>query len=81
MSVLVVTAALLLIQIHGAGNEDISINIEEISSIRQVLKGSTDMHENIRCVIVMSNGRTIGTREPCIEVIRQINKAYPDNEN
>jgi hypothetical protein len=73
-----VLVSLRLLLMHGANNEEIAINIGEISSIRQVLgtdEGDSYFHKEVKCVLVMTNGRFIGVREPCIEVIHKISDA------
>jgi len=62
--------------VHSPGGEEIAINSEEISSIRQVREDDQyHYHEDVHCVIVMTNGRAIGTAEVCREVIRLLAEA------
>jgi len=67
-----------LIFVHGPNNEEITLNVEEISSIRQVLHKDREddyFHEEVHCVVIMTNGRFIGLREKCIDVIHLISEA------
>ena len=79
-------AMMIFIFVHAAGGEEMGINVEEISSVRQIKheKGEKDpwYHENVNCVIVMSNGKFIGVAERCLDVIHLIaesDKAYREN--
>ena len=70
--------ALRLILVHGANHEEISLSVDEVSSIRQVLshrKEDDTFHKNVNCVIVMTNGRFIGVTEKCIDVIHLMSEA------
>jgi hypothetical protein len=68
-------ATLYLISVHGPGGQGIEINVREISSIRQV-REVADMHfsKDIRCIVIMTNGKFIGVMEDCQEVVRRIMK-------
>ena len=71
----IIAAAFRLITVHGPGGEEITLNIDEISSIRQVLTGNEDdsaFHRNVKCVVVMSNGRFIGAKESCLDIVHLI---------
>jgi hypothetical protein len=64
--------ALELIFVHAPGGQEIELNSTEISSIRQPHETEEHFADDVHCVIIMSNGRLIGTAETCAEVIKQI---------
>lgn len=74
--------ALHLILVHAPNGEDIHINIDEISSIRDPENDGTGqlMHRETNCIIGMTNGKFISTREPCKEIIKKlaIYNKYPE---
>lgn len=66
-----------LITVHSPAGHQIEVNIDEISSIREVITPEEYHSKNTRCVLVMANGRIIGTREHCNEIkgrIAEVNK-------
>jgi hypothetical protein len=75
-------ATLYLILVHGPGGQEIEINVREISSIRQV-RETADMHfsKDVRCIVIMTNGKFIGVTEECRTVVNKIAKLdEPDPE-
>jgi len=60
------------VMLHTPSGGDVSLNIREISSIRQIDKTEQHVHKDARCLIVMTNGKFVGVVETCIEVIRAI---------
>jgi len=60
--------------VHSPGGSDIALNSAEVSSIRQRAE-MPDQHEDVRCVIVMTNGLSIGVIETCREVINAMAEA------
>ena len=60
------------IQVHLPGGDRIDININEISSIRQPRDIDGYNAKDVNCVLIMTNGRQIGTTESCLEIIKQI---------
>ena len=55
-----------LVLVHAPNGDEIEINPNEISSIREPREaGDTAFHKGVRCVLVMTNGRFIGTAEDC----------------
>ena len=55
-----------LVLIHAPNGDEIEINPNEISSIREPREvGDAAFHKGVRCVLVMTNGRFIGTAEDC----------------
>ena len=68
-------ALLSLITVHAGNGDDMQLNTAEISSIRQP-RDITEGHwgPNIHCIIVMSNGKFIGTLEDCATIIRLLTK-------
>jgi hypothetical protein len=67
---------LLLIHVHGPdGQQEIEINVMEISSIRQVREGAEGhFSPGTNCVVYMSSGRFIPTSETCIDIIKLITR-------
>jgi hypothetical protein len=74
MNILLVLASFVLV--HGPGGTEVSVNIGEISSIRQVIGGRDPdaglHHKDVKCLVVMTNGKFIGTTETCIEILHMI---------
>ena len=74
MNILLALSTFILV--HGPGQLEVSVNTGEISSIRQVLHGKDEQsglhHKDIKCLIVMTNGKFIGTTETCLDVIQLI---------
>jgi len=71
--ILAAVLALYLIVVHGPDDHEIALNIEEISSFRDPGEaGSPHYGPKVHCVIVMANGRYIGTKEGCREVLQMI---------
>jgi hypothetical protein len=60
------------ILVHAPGGVDVSLHVEEISSIRKVAATGEHHHPDVKCVVVMTNGRFIGVVEPCVDVIKLI---------
>ena len=63
-----------LIHVHGPdGEQEIEVNVQEISSIRQPREG-TEGHlaEGTHCVLYMSNSKFISTAETCREIVKKI---------
>jgi len=55
-----------LVLIHAPNGDEIEINPNEISSIREPREaGDMAFHRGVRCVLVMTNGRFIGATEDC----------------
>jgi hypothetical protein len=70
LAILLVEAHFILV--HAPGGVDVSLNVEEISSIRKIADIGEHHHKDVRCVVVMTNGRFIGVVEPCMDVIKLI---------
>jgi len=65
--------------VYTPSGEEIILNVAEISSIRQ--PNDTDrnqFHQNVHCVVVMGNGRTIGIKETCRELLYRIVEKEPE---
>jgi hypothetical protein len=73
-AVLANPATVYLIHVHGPDNEqEIEINVAEISSIRQPREGSEGhFSEGVRCLVYMTNGKFISTAETCRELVKKI---------
>ena len=63
-----------LITVHGPdGDQEITINVAEITSIRQPREGAQGhFAPGTNCLIYMTNGNFIATNETCLEVIHLI---------
>jgi len=66
-----------LITVHAPNGDEMQLNSAEISSIRQPRDSETISHfgPNVHCVVVMSNGRFIGTVEDCSIIISLLTKS------
>jgi hypothetical protein len=51
--------------VHAADGEIVQLNINEISSIRQPPDVQGHFAKGTNCIIVMTNGKFVLTREPC----------------
>ena len=59
-------AAFHLIQLHGPGGQEIDLNPHEIASLREPSSVSEGhFPKDIRCVVVMTNGRFNLVKEDC----------------
>jgi hypothetical protein len=61
--------------VHAPDGKELVLNVGEISSIRQPqeqAEAQTHFAKGTQCVLVMTNGRFIGTTETCKEVIKAI---------
>ena len=65
--------ALTLITLHGPNGQEIDINPNEVSSVRDI-SVATEGHfgKGVRCLLFMTNGKVIGTAETCLEARRLI---------
>jgi hypothetical protein len=54
-----------LVLVHVPGGDEIEINPNEVSSIRDPRDVPGHFSQNIHCVIVMTNGKFIGAVEDC----------------
>jgi hypothetical protein len=65
--------AIHFILVHAPDKQVIHLAIDEISSIRQP-RDTEGAHfqKDIQCVVVMNNGKFIGTVETCLEIIKKI---------
>jgi hypothetical protein len=71
--------ALHLIFVHGPDNQAIELNIAEISSIREPRKSEGHFHQDVKCLVIMTNGKFIGVIEPCPAVLEKIREVQPPN--
>jgi len=58
----------------GPHNRPIYINPHEVSSLREADQGQ--IAEGIRCIVIMTNGKTNGTAEDCPEVHKTIGEGH-----
>lgn len=66
------------LHLHGPSGNNISVNANSISSVNQPHAPHGHFAKHTKCILVMSNGRFIATREACRDIIRMIN---PDVDN
>jgi hypothetical protein len=60
-----VAAAMQFVIVHGPNGQEISINSQHISSVRRPLDSESHGIAGMKCVVVMTNGKFIGTQETC----------------
>jgi hypothetical protein len=65
-------ALLYLIFVHGPEGQEVQLNINEISSIRQPREAEGHFSADVRCLVFMTNGKFVGTTETCHEVVGKI---------
>jgi uncharacterized protein YlzI (FlbEa/FlbD family) len=66
---------LFLVLLHAADGSEIEINPHEVVTIRHVPEESTQVHDQVNCLITMTNGKAIGVIETCKEVVRIVGDA------
>ena len=73
MNINAILIAAHFILLHGPGGQEITLNVGEISSIRQP-RGEAEGHfaEDVKCLVTMTNGKWHGVVESCLDVIKQI---------
>ena len=71
MRTLVLLAAIEFILVHGPNDHAIAINAAEISSIRQ-RDANDSFDDDVKCVLIMTNGKWNGVVETCLDVIKLI---------
>ncbi len=58
-----------LVEMHGPDGQQIFINANEITSLRQPLASSREhFAQGVRCQVFLSNGNFVTTQETCREV-------------
>jgi hypothetical protein len=68
----VVLVVLYLIFVHGPEGQEIQLNVNEISSIRQPRESEGHFSPEVHCLVFMTNGKFAGTTETCREVVGKI---------
>jgi len=65
--------ALHLIFVHGPDNQQVFLNVDEISSIREP-RAVTErvISKDINCIVFMTNGKFIGTIESCEDIVKKV---------
>jgi hypothetical protein len=73
LSIAAVFAALHFVFLHGPDNQQLLLNVDEISSIRDP---RTAVQEHfggqVHCIVFMTNGKFVGTAEDCNEVLQKV---------
>lgn len=76
MTVLAAALALSLFVVHGPDGQDIEVNADQISTIQSPRASGSPIEshfgQGVRCVIVMTSGKFVPTRETCKEVSDKI---------
>jgi hypothetical protein len=57
-----------LILVHGPNSQRIEVNIDEISTVQEPQKVEGHFQKEIKCLLIMTNGKFIGTIESCERV-------------
>ena len=71
-----VFAAYHLILLHGPNGDTINVNPHEVSSLRDPSVGSEGhFAKGTKCLLFMTNSKTIGVSEGCGEVKKMIEEA------
>lgn len=71
-------AAVHFLLLHTPGEGEMAINVEEISSIRRVHDFEEKSYgKDVNCIVIMTNGKAIGTSDECKDIIRQIFEMSP----
>ena len=61
-----VVVLVVLLRLHGPAGQEIDVNPNEISSLREPQKGTEDhFAKGTRCLVKMTNGNTNGVSEDC----------------
>jgi uncharacterized protein YlzI (FlbEa/FlbD family) len=68
--------AIVLVELHGPDGQRYYVNPAEITSIREPIAKEHFAH-GTRCVIVMTSGKFISTREGCDEVRKMVSGDPP----
>jgi len=63
-----VYVALHLLTVHGPGNQIIELNIDAISSVREPRRSEGHFHRDVRCLLIMTNGRIVTVVETCNQI-------------
>ena len=72
-------AVLFFILVHGPDGQEIELNIVEISSVRQPRESEGHFSKDVKCLIFMTNGKFVGVKETCGDVIGMI-ESSPEKE-
>src|SRR5262245_50181899 len=79
MPLMLVAAEGVFVLVYTPSGEEIILNVAEISSIRQPTEGDRkQFHQDVHCVVVMGNARTIGIKETCRELLYRIVDKQPE---
>jgi hypothetical protein len=60
--------ALHLIIVHAPNGDEIELNTNEVSSLREPRDAEGHYHKDVNCVIFMTNGRFISATESCKDI-------------
>ena len=64
---MVIIPIIILITLHGPNGQEIDINPNEVSSIRELSSSVPEGHfpKGTRCLVIMSNNRVTAVNEDC----------------
>jgi hypothetical protein len=79
MTIAELLAALHLILVHGPDGQNIELNVNEISSIREPRQVEGHFAKNVHCLIFMTNGKLIAAIEECPVILDEI-KVVENND-
>jgi len=79
MILLVLLVAVHFISLHTPEGEEVTMNVGEISSIRQPREAEGHVADGVRCLLIMTNGKLNGVTETCREVIKLIAAVETDS--
>ena len=72
---MLLAAAVYFILLHGPDEQDIQLNVNEISSVREPRSVESHWKDEVHCVVFMTNGKFLGVVEDCAQVIQKIKGA------
>jgi uncharacterized protein YlzI (FlbEa/FlbD family) len=68
--------------VHGPDGQAIELNVKEISSLRDKRDAEeTHFAKDVNCICFMTNGKHIGVKESCEEVLKAIKESDGDGED
>ena len=61
--------------VHGPDGQKIDLNINEVSSVREIRESEAEhFNKNVNCIVFMTNGKFIGTIESCTQIEESIER-------
>jgi hypothetical protein len=75
LAMLLAAATAHFILVHGPDEQEIQLNVNEVSSVREPRSVETHWKDEVHCVVFMTNGKFVGITEECQQVIQKIKEA------